>query len=171
MRAPAQKPLIVFEETPLLAEIEQWILRDRGVTWRPEFEKRVDEVSVALFGVKRHPKPQQDKFSNRAEFFAAEQAWENWLRAVCPPDYSDDDEENEAIYIAWLLRLGIHIWDSSGDELLCAEWFVEQAVAAVLGIHGARLTLDGSGSAAGQDAEAWGAALERSAKEFRARKR
>jgi hypothetical protein len=162
-------PVIVFREIPLLIEIEQWIARERGIMWRPEFEERVDQVSVALFGIKRHPKPQQDKFSNRAEFFGAEHAWGNWQRSI---GYPEDLEREFGDYAGaeWLYRLGIQVWDADGKDMRCAEWFVEQAIAAALEFDGAKFTPDGSGSTLPADAEEWGASLERAAREFTRKK-
>lgn len=159
---------IVFREIPLLIEIEQWIARERGITWRPEFERRVDEVSVALFGIRRHPKPNAHDFNHEVDFRVASYQREQWYESLGIPA---DNPQGGYDSVDYLDDLGIDIWDTDGNRLRCAEWFVEQAIAATLEIGSARVTLDGSGSAAGTDAEAWGASLEREARVFRTRKK
>lgn len=162
---------ITFREIPLLMDIEQWIARERGIMWRPEFEQRVEQVSVALFGITRAaakpPEPRPADFGTWEAFLGAQYAWEQArLPFLIPADAPEEYDE-----VDFLEDLGIDLWDGEGNLLRCAEWFVEQAIAAVKQIDGAQFTPDGSGSVAAPDAEKWGAALEQSAREFTARKR
>ncbi|MCP3732039.1 hypothetical protein M9978_16565 [Sphingomonas sp. MG17] len=164
LAAPAP---IVFRDIPLLVKIEQWIAQERGVTWRPEFEAKVDEVSVALFGIKRYPKPQQADFVSEGSFRVAEHAYDEWQASLAIPAGAPEEWDD----VDWLEHLGIDIWDEHDNELNCAEWFEDQAIAAARGLRGAKFTPDGSGSLAAQDAEAWGAAFARDAANFRPKRR
>lgn len=157
---------IVFREIPLLIEIERWINEVRGIMWRPEFEERVDAVSVALFGITRAaakpPKPEPADFGTSEAYMAAAYQWDEWHYQFTPNEGQDMVD-----YLEWL---DIDIWDTEGKELRCAEWFVEQAIAATYEIGGAKFTPDGSGTIAKPDAEKWGEALAAEAAKFKSRR-
>lgn len=170
MTVSPSKPQIVFREIPMLVEIEQWIESVRGIMWRPEFEARVDEVSVALFGINRAAtqpnEPRREDFSETSAFFDAHDKWASFRAEFQIPGNSARWYDD----VAFLEDLGIDIWHEDERELRCAEWFTDQAIAASKQIGGAAFTPDGSGNVASADAESWGAAMQRAARDFTRKK-
>lgn len=173
--------LIILRDIPLIAEIERWIWQVPGITWRPEFERRADEVSIALFGLTRNdarpPEPHPDQFRGKAgdtwfqfsdasltAYDVALRSWYEWEAKFV--DLDDPDLTEAEIDDLWA-DLRIDVRDEAGEVLRCLEFFDRQLIAAVEELGTARFTSDESGRRGQQDASSWGDALEAEAARFK----
>ena len=163
-----------------VADIER-SMQGQGV-WltQAELQERVDNVSIALFGIteadtRRVPIDAKtamgsDPFYNHDKHGplvdASERdcaAWEKQFELVNAIAASPDG----------FLAIGdIQITDDVGNPLACIGAFIRQLFALNQGlVPGAVLTPDGSGRRSSVDAERWGTSLEREAKAFQTRRR
>ncbi len=157
----------------------------KGMSWRPEFEQRCDEVSIALFGITRadtiRPEPHPDHFGGGyrytfpdKDFTAygeALQAWYQWREDFFLP--ADDDEVWLDVEIDEFWReTGFDVLDEHGGFLRCLQFFDRQLLAVGDGIIAtAKLTIDGSGKRYAIDADTWGKSLEEAARVFKSKTR
>lgn len=188
-------PIIILRDLPGIAEVER-IVSQPGAGWREDDPKRValiDRVSVSLFGItqgdtERVP-PAYDDFLTEDDRLALKHlallgtgnrfryAEAPYDQAVAEHDeweanfdvlYDDADPDDGEF---WRI-LGVDVTDGSGEDLHCLHNFSRQLIVSAKGLlPGALFTPDGSGKRGSPDAHAWGAALERAAQEFKARKR
>ncbi|RYG86130.1 MAG: hypothetical protein EON59_10705 [Alphaproteobacteria bacterium] len=191
-------PVIILRNLPGIAEVER-IASQPGAGWRendPERVALIDRVSVSLFGItegdtERAP-PDYGDFLTEGDRLALKHlapidtgdrfryaeapydravaehvAWEANFDILYDDTDLDDDERDEF----WRI-LGVDVTDGSGEDLHCLHNFSRQLIVLAKGLlPGAVFKPDGSGTRAPPDAQAWGAALERAAHEFKARKR
>lgn len=169
--AMPEDDVILLSEIPLIAEIEALIRA--GKSWSAEFQPRVDAASVALFGLTAADTwpvapSQHEHYKGRSLDEAS------WQVAVDAYHELDADlvvpEADRTPYdqlIAWWWEAGVIVTDDAHVPLRCLSFFERQLNAALFGLlPNARLTLDGTGCAGPQPADAWGAALAAQAEEF-----
>lgn len=162
---------IFLDQVPLIAAIEALIRA--GKSWAPDFQKTVDEASVALFGLTdadTYPAPPHDKdfYKGRtvdtAAYNAAIDDFEELQADLWVPDA---DKASYDELIEWWLEQGVYVCGDDQVPLRCLSFIGRQMNAALFELlPNARLTLDGSGRAGSQSSEAWGAALAAQAEEF-----
>lgn len=155
---------IVLRDNTLICEIEQMIAAGKG--WSREFDSRVQEVSIALFGVTRSDTEKPCIVSEGAEPDMA--VFEQWLQLqadlIVPTnaDFCDDD------IIEWWAEAGLDVADSNGVPLRCLVNFDRQLLAALHELlPSAALTWDASGTRGPIDAVEWGASLAAEAATFK----
>ena len=197
MEAQTIPPMIVLRDLPGIEDVEH-IVSQPGAGWReddPERVAMIDRVSVALFGITEgdtdRAEPDLLTFLTEVDRIAARHdlvhdrqrfgyavlpyeqaiedrdAWEANFDVLYDEDDIDDAERDEF----WRI-LGIDVADRNGNELRCLPSFSRQLIVLAKGLlPGAVFTPDGLGTRRSPDAHAWGAALERAAQEFKARKR
>lgn len=143
-----------------------------GLGWQPDFQAKVDQVSIALFGITAadtvRPEPIRSPGRPDLSFQAAWDSWGVWDTAfyALSNDATWDDRRG------YFRSIGVDQFDEIGRELRCFDLFARQIIVAVNGMDPrATLTLDGSGKRAGQSTEDWGAALEADARRHQAQRR
>jgi hypothetical protein len=180
----SEPELLRLAENPTIATIER-MMDIRGIEWRADFEATCDAASIALFGITRadtiRPEPHPDQFGgNRglaryhfggkdlADYSAVMEAWFQWEADTAVPTRAKDDELD--VFEFWEV-LGIDVMSDDSPVLRCLHCFERQMFIALKGLMPeAKLTWDGSGSRAAQDAESWGASLAAEAANFRSRR-
>lgn len=180
----ADPPIVILRDIPLIAEIEG-MLDIRGIEWRADFDAKCDEVSIALFGITKadtiRPEPHPDQFGGASRYFFGDKelsqydqalaAWYQWQEDFFLPADDEDVWLEEEIIDFWR-DTGFDVLDAKGAILRCLHRFERQLLAVGDGlIATARLTIDGSGSRAAADADAWGKSLEEAAARFKSSRR
>lgn len=165
-----------LRDVPLLMEVEALIRA--GKSWAADFSAKVDEVSIALFGItaaETEPAPPaSDNFYNgstfdQAAWSAAHDEREDLLADLWVPDA---DRASYDELIDWWAEEGVLICDENDVPLRCLSFFGRQLNAALYElVPGAKLTIDGTGKRSTQSADAWGASLAAEAAEFARRPR
>lgn len=178
--AKVRNTTTVLRDLPVIADLEA-LLRKPSGSWSAEFEARLDNVSLALFGITpkdaRPVEPHPDSFDDgRASPFlsfsgeafdaynTALDAWYDWQEVLA----GYEREVRRFGPTRFWGRHGIDVTDGYGLELDSVQFIsLPMYVATKELLPGARLTLDGSGRRAAQSAEEWGAALAAEAARFR----
>jgi hypothetical protein len=166
---------IFLSEVPLIAEAEALVRAGHG--WSAAFEKRADEISIALFGVTQAdtfpPLPDQSAFYkgrslDEAAYSAAMEKLDQ-LQSDLWTIESDKAAYDETI-TWWLEEADIYVGGDDERPLRCLSFFERQLNAAAFELlPGCCLTLDGTGTRAAQSSEAWGAALAADAEKYLSR--
>ena len=162
--APLSEPeLIVLYDIDSLMEIEAAVAAGAG--WRPDFQAKVDRVSVALFGITAadtiRPEPVRSPGNPDRGFQADWERWAAWDAAFAALS-KDASWDARCDYFD---EIGVERFDENDRELRCFDLFARQIIVAVNDMDPrAKLTLDGSGTRSGQSVDDWGAALEADAR-------
>lgn len=172
---------IQLRSVPMIAAIEADLVADPGIAWRPTFEARCDEISLALFGVtfkdvnpkEPHPDEVEDPSPTSGLWMSDEafasysdvlDSWYDWQTVMA----GFGGEVRRLGYTALFRGFGYDVTNGQGCELKCLPYFARQLYVAHKGLRaGAKVTLDGSGKRAPQSVEEWGAALAAEAAKFR----
>lgn len=174
--AMSEPPELILRGLPLVAELEAMIAAGKG--WSREFEERVDQVSIALFGITRADT--EPSWPALAAFYVGKHLDEKAINQAASKHYDlmqslavpNPKDHSEIDIIEWWEYDDIDVTDDNGRALRCLHYIDRQLWAAFNEtIPGAKLTLDGKGTRAPLDAERWGNSLADEARKFAQRKR